>query len=110
MNPDTDSKTPKFLVPAPSTGDLGLVDSPRDAAMDRITQLTTRLLNTPVALVSIVEEGEDRQYFTSQQGLAEPWRTLCETPLSHSFCQFVKKSGEPLIVMISPIKVVQFEC
>ena len=98
MNPDTDSKTPKFLVPAPSTGDLGLVDSPRDAAMDRITQLTTRLLNTPVALVSIVEEGEDRQYFTSQQGLAEPWRTLCETPLSHSFCQYVKKSGEPLIV------------
>ena len=72
MNPDTDSKTLKFLVPAPSTGDLGLVDSPRDAAMDRITQLTTRLLNTPVALVSIVEEGEDRQYFTSQQGLPEP--------------------------------------
>ena len=77
---------------------LELVDTPTPDAFGSLTRLATRLLRTPVALVSIVEESKDRQFFTSQQGLPEPWATNRQTPLSHSFCQHVKKSGEPLVV------------
>ncbi len=51
-----------------------------------------------VSLVSLVEEDRDRQYFKSQVGLAEPYASTRQTPLSHSFCQYVKREGKPLIV------------
>lgn len=41
---------------------------------------------------------EDRQYFTAQIGLPSPWRERRETPLSHSFCQYVKRAENVLIV------------
>lgn len=50
----------------------------------------------PVALISLVDE--DRQFFVSQQGLPEPWAKARQTPLSHSFCQHVVATGDPLIV------------
>ncbi len=65
-------------------------------SLDRLTRLASRLLSAPVALVSLVEA--DRQVFASQTGLAEPWATRGETPLSHSFCQHAVTSGQPLIV------------
>ena len=73
-----------------------LMDSPPEAAFDRLTKLAVLLLNTPVALVSLVDER--RQFFKSQIGLIEPWATMRETPLTHSFCQHVVTSGEPLII------------
>ncbi len=73
-----------------------LMDSPPEAAFDRLTKLAVLLLNTPVALVSLVDER--RQFFKSQVGLVEPWATMRETPLTHSFCQHVVTSGEPLII------------
>lgn len=78
--------------------DLGLVDADPPEAFDALTRLATRVLRAPVALISIVEETKDRQYFTSHQGLPEPWATERQTPLSHSFCQYVKKEGKPLVV------------
>lgn len=71
-------------------------DGPR--AYEAITRLAMRLFDVPVALISIVEEENDRQFFISQQGLPEPWASRRETPLSHSFCQHVKRSGAPLVV------------
>jgi len=53
-------------------------------------------MQVPVSLVSLVDT--DRQFFKSQCGLPEPWASLRQTPLSHSFCQHVVASGEPLIV------------
>lgn len=76
--------------------DAALLDTPAEAAFDRITDLVRRVLGVPVALVSLVDE--DRQFFKSSAGLAEPWATRRETPLSHSFCQHVVASGEPLII------------
>jgi two-component sensor histidine kinase len=76
--------------------ETGLLDSPADAAFDRITSLVSRLLRVPVALVSLVDA--DRQFFKSSTGLREPWASARQTPLSHSFCQHVVTSGEPLIV------------
>src|SRR5579859_1538437 len=76
--------------------DSGLLDSPPEAAFDRFTRLARRLLHVPVALVSLVTD--DRQFFKSAAGLAEPWATRRETPLSHSFCQYVVRTGEPFVV------------
>jgi PAS domain S-box-containing protein len=73
-----------------------LLDSPPEESFDRLTRLATRVLDAPVALLSLVDR--DRQYFKSCIGLPEPWATLRETPLSHSFCQHVVATGAPLVV------------
>jgi diguanylate cyclase (GGDEF)-like protein len=75
---------------------LALVDGEGLEAFDRLTRLVVRLLGVPVALAVVVER--DRQVFVSQIGLPEPWASRGETPLTHSFCQHVVASGEPLIV------------
>ena len=74
----------------------GLLDSPPEAAYDRITELATRLLDVPVALISLVDE--DRQFFKSCIGLAEPWHSARETPLSHSFCRHALDADGPLVI------------
>ncbi|NND69948.1 MAG: GAF domain-containing protein [Rhodothermales bacterium] len=73
-----------------------LLDTSSERAFDRLTDLVQRLLNAPVALVSLVDK--DRQFFKSSCGLPEPWATSRQTPLSHSFCKHVVSSGEPLVV------------
>ena len=75
----------------------GLMDTPAEPAFDRSVRLATRLLGTPVALVSLVDE--ERQFFKAQTGLSEPTASARQTPLSHSFCQHVVKTGEPLVVI-----------
>jgi GAF domain len=74
----------------------GLLDSAPDEAFDRLAQLAAKLLNAPVALISLVDE--DRQFFKSCVGLGEPWSTTRETPLSHSFCRHALGSPEPLVI------------
>jgi hypothetical protein len=74
----------------------GLLDSPVEERFDALTTLASRILNAPVALVSLVDE--DRQFFKSCLGLPEPWASSRETPLSHSFCQHALASKQPLIV------------
>ncbi len=51
-----------------------------------------------MALVSFVEEDRDRQYFKSEIGLEGTWKKARQTPLSHSFCQYVKRDNRPLVV------------
>ncbi len=67
-----------------------------DAGMERFARLVASTLGVPVALVSLVEE--DRQVFPGMVGLAEPWATSRQTPLSHSLCQHVTATGSPLIL------------
>ena len=74
----------------------GLLDSEFEEAFDRLTRLASRVLRVPVALVSLVDH--DRQFFKSQVGLPEPWKSRRETPLTHSFCQHVVNLRQPLIV------------
>jgi GAF domain-containing protein len=75
---------------------LELLDSPTETAFDRLTQLASKVLNAPVSLVSLVDA--DRQFFKSFVGLPEPWASQRETPLSHSFCQHVVATNEPLVI------------
>lgn len=74
----------------------GLLDTPAEDRFDRYTRLAARLTDAPVTLVSLVDR--DRQFFKSQLGLPDPWASLCETPLSHSFCRHVVELREPLVV------------
>ena len=76
--------------------DTNLLDSPPEYAFDRLTQLACRILHTPVVLVSLVDQ--DRQFFKSSIGLPAQWAAARQTPLSHSFCQHVVMSAQPLIV------------
>jgi diguanylate cyclase (GGDEF)-like protein len=73
-----------------------LLDSPPEAAFDRLTRLTAGLIGAPVALVSLVDER--RQFFKSALGLKEPWASRRETPLTHSFCQYATRDRAPLVV------------
>lgn len=75
---------------------LELLDTPAQAAFDRLTRLATTILDAPVALASLVDE--DRQFFASCVGLPEPWASARETPLSHSFCQHTMVAGAPLVI------------
>ena len=69
----------------------GLMDSEPEEVFDRLTRLAAKLLGTPVATVTLVDDS--RQYFKSSVGAA-----VNETPLSHSFCRYVVTGGAPLIV------------
>lgn len=73
-----------------------LLDSMPEEQFDRLTKLTSRILGVPVALISLVDDR--RQFFKSQFGLAEPWATTRETPLTHSFCQHVVTTARPLVI------------
>jgi CheY-like chemotaxis protein len=91
---------PKEVLGSPARtealAESALLDSAEETAFDELTRLAAALLNTPLALVSVVDS--ERQFFKSQFGLAEPLRTARQTPLSHSFCQWVAGGNEELVV------------
>jgi PAS domain S-box-containing protein len=74
----------------------GLLDSPAEPSFDQLARLAAKVLRTPVALVSLVDDR--RQFFKSCYGLHEPWAGRRGTPLTHSFCQHVVASREPLVI------------
>jgi GAF domain-containing protein len=74
----------------------GLLDSPPDAAFDRLTRLASKIIRAPMALVSLVDS--DRQFFTSAVGLPEPWKSRRGTPLTHSVCKHVVATARELVV------------
>lgn len=74
----------------------GILDQPGDAQFGHLTELVRMMLGAPVAIVSIVDE--HRQVFAGHCGLPEPWASLGETPITHSFCQHVVERGEVLSV------------
>lgn len=73
-----------------------LCDTEPEPSFDRLTDLIVQLLRVPVALVSLVDH--ERQFFKAQRGLPEPWATTRQTPLSHSFCQYLVASDAPLVI------------
>ncbi|MCZ2811681.1 SpoIIE family protein phosphatase [Modestobacter sp. VKM Ac-2979] len=81
------------------TGSLPLISSlpaASDPAFERFARLVRRQLGVPVSLVTMVSAHE--QVFPGAIGLPEPWQSTRCTPLSHSFCQHVVRSGEPLVI------------
>ena len=73
-----------------------LLDTPAEESFDQLTRLACRVLNVQIALVSLVEA--ERQFFKSCVGLADPWVSAREAPLSHSFCHHVVALGRPVVI------------
>ncbi|MGB3762632.1 MAG: GAF domain-containing sensor histidine kinase [Ornithinimicrobium sp.] len=65
-------------------------------SFDHYAELVRRIVGVPVGLISIIES--QRQVFLGAEGLPEPWQTTRETPLSHSFCQYVVVDRAPLVI------------
>lgn len=90
-------KTSTPPIPANETARLAalhrykILDTPPEAAFDRITTLAARLFNTPTALISLVDES--RVWFKSCVGF-----NAREVPRDASFYSFVVLTGEPLII------------
>lgn len=73
-----------------------LLDTAPSEPLDMVTRITAKLLGVPAALVSLVDK--DRQFFKSQFGLPDPLAVSRQTPLSHSFCQWVVSGREQVVV------------
>jgi len=67
-----------------------------DDALERYARMVRRSLGVPTALVTLVED--DRQVFPGAVGLPSAYQQSRQTPLSHSFCQYVVKDEQPLVV------------
>jgi signal transduction histidine kinase/CheY-like chemotaxis protein/HPt (histidine-containing phosphotransfer) domain-containing protein len=68
-----------------------VLDTPPEPAFDEIVQLAAQICNTPVALITLVDE--KRQWFKSKVGL-----DINETPRDISFCTHAIQSDDIFIV------------
>lgn len=68
-----------------------VLDTQADERLDSITRLACKLLETPIALVSLVDA--ERQWFKSRQGL-----DVTETPRAVSFCGHAILSDELFVI------------
>lgn len=72
---------------------LEILDTETEAEFEAITQVATYICDTPISLISLIEE--DRQWYKSARGVGD----LKETPIQHSICVNVinDESGEMAI-------------
>lgn len=69
-----------------------ILDSLPEADYDNITRIASQICNTPISLITLVDQ--DRQWFKSRHGL-----DTTETPRAVSFCAHgILQPDEPLIV------------
>ena len=73
-----------------------LVNSLEEESFDRLTRLASKLLNTPVSFVTLLEK--DRDFVKSHYGLPTPLSVSREITAHPSFCQHIVDSGEPLVL------------
>ncbi|MBL8603533.1 MAG: response regulator [Myxococcales bacterium] len=71
--------------------ELALLDRAPEPAFDAITQLTARLLDVPVAMVSLVDR--DQLWIKSSSGAAPE-----SVPRAASFCDHVVRSRGPVVI------------
>jgi len=71
--------------------ELEVLDTPAEARFDRLTRLACRLLRSPFAMVSLIDQ--DRQWFKAAHG-----HLVAHSPRGASFCNETIQREEPLIV------------
>lgn len=67
-----------------------------DDRFDRYARRLRETVGSDVAAVTLLEP--TRQRLIGAAGLGAPYDVTRETPLSHSFCQYVVSDGRPLVV------------
>jgi GAF domain-containing protein len=75
---------------------LNLLDTPREANFDHVTERLTKLFKVPIALITLVDK--NRQWFKSQTGLPADLAEARSTSRDVSLCGHVVASDEVLIV------------
>ncbi len=72
--------------------DYSILDTPPEAAFDRLTRIASDIFQTRVSLVSFIDN--DRQWFKSRVGL-----DAIETPRAWAFCDHAIREMSPLVVL-----------
>lgn len=75
--------------------ETGLLDTPVEGSFDRLTRLTTRLLNVPATYMSLVDE--QRDFYISTCGFPEPIASG-RNMTGPTFCQYAITSNAPLVI------------
>lgn len=68
-----------------------ILDTAQELAFDRIVRLAARLLDVPIALISLIDA--ERQWFKARYGLEAP-----ETPRAIAFCDHAIRGRDILVV------------
>jgi len=97
----TDAMLPAFTPPneeerLAELNGLSLLDTPREANFDQVTERLTKLFKVPIALITLVDK--DRQWFKSQTGLPADLAEARSTSREVSLCGHVVAEDEVLIV------------
>lgn len=71
--------------------ELNILDASQDRSLDELTELASELCETPVSLVTLIDD--QRQFFKSRKGL-----DVIETPREISFCAHAILENELMIV------------
>ncbi|WP_019038628.1 sensor histidine kinase [Psychroflexus tropicus] len=95
-NPKTESQRLKALK------SLDILDTLPEQEYDQITKLVASICDTPIALISLVDE--DRQWFKSKVGIDH-----CETDKDHSFCNFAIQSDDDIMEVFDAREDERFE-
>ncbi|MBM7604327.1 PAS domain S-box-containing protein [Metabacillus crassostreae] len=75
---------------------LNLIYTPTEDSFDRITNLTSRLFQAPIALFTLITE--EKQWFKSCVGISDDLKEERSTERSAAFCHYVVVDKEPLVV------------
>lgn len=97
--PPADSAAIDSLVGSPvrlaAVRQTRLLDSPPEEAFDSLSRLAARLLDVPIAFLSVVDA--DRDFYKSQHGLGLPLSE--EHQLSgRTFCHYTLAGDDPLVI------------